>query len=92
MSDPTQQTILSTLLEMKEQQGEIQSDVKHAIKQGEDTMKLVQLHVSKDDATHASLDRRVGSLEETHRRVKWIASGVSAFIAAVAWALEHFRS
>lgn len=91
MSDPTQQTILTALMEIKESQGEIQADVKHAIKQGEDTQKMMQLHVSKDDATHASLDRRVGSLEETHRRVKWIAGGVSTLVAAIAWAFDHLR-
>lgn len=91
MSDSTQQTILTTLLEMKEQQGEIQSDVKHAIRQGEDTHRMVQLHIEKDDGIHAELDGRVGKIEETHRRVKWIAGGISTLIAAAAWALDYLK-
>lgn len=91
MNDPTQQTILNAVLEIKESQGEIQSDVKHAIRQGEDTQRMMKLHIDKDDGIHEALNKRVGSLEETHRRVKWIAGGVSTLVAAVAWAFEHLR-
>lgn len=91
MNDPTQQTILTTLMEIKEAQGEIQSDVKHTIKQGEDTQKMVRLHIEKDDEIHAGLSNRVGKLEETHRRVKWIAGGISTLVAAIVWVFEHLR-
>lgn len=87
MSDPTTQTILATLLEVKSEQGEMRADVKNAIE-------LQKEHIITDRITHANHGERIQSLEESRRKVRITAaliSGVgSGLIATVVWALDKF--
>lgn len=86
ITDADNTTVLTTtLLQIKEDIGGMRADITHIRESIQETNHLLTSHVEKDEDTHKSQDNRITTIEDSQKRIKWLASGAAAVFTTLGW-------